>query len=76
MGEPACEAATSSDERTRQRQNITVYPVPAVGKGGAELEYRFQWTAPILVSPHNGKGARILGPAAAPLARLKKEYRF
>jgi primosomal protein N' (replication factor Y) len=27
-------------------------------------------------SPHNGKGARILGPATAPLARLKKEYRF
>src|SRR4029077_6852394 len=27
-------------------------------------------------SPPNGKGVRILGPAAAPLARLKKEYRF
>jgi primosomal protein N' (replication factor Y) len=27
-------------------------------------------------SPLNGRGARILGPAAAPLARLKKEYRF
>jgi len=46
---------TRFDERTRQRQNVTVYPVPAVGKSGAELEYRFQWTAPILVSPHNGK---------------------
>src|ERR1700722_20763455 len=27
-------------------------------------------------APHDGKGARILGPATAPLARLKKEHRF
>src|SRR5208283_1698248 len=27
-------------------------------------------------SPHDGKGARIMGPASAPLARLKKEHRF
>ena len=27
-------------------------------------------------APHNGKGLHILGPAAAPLARLKKEHRF
>jgi primosomal protein N' (replication factor Y) len=27
-------------------------------------------------SPHDGKGVRILGPAAAPLARLKKEHRY
>ena len=27
-------------------------------------------------SPHDGKGVRILGPATAPLARLKKEHRF
>ncbi len=27
-------------------------------------------------SPHDGKDVRILGPAAAPLARLKKEHRF
>jgi primosomal protein N' (replication factor Y) (superfamily II helicase) len=26
--------------------------------------------------PYDGKGARILGPATAPLARLKKEHRF
>jgi len=26
--------------------------------------------------PHDGKGLRVLGPAAAPLARLKKEHRF
>jgi primosomal protein N' (replication factor Y) len=27
-------------------------------------------------SPQDGKGLRILGPASAPLARLKKEHRF
>jgi primosomal protein N' (replication factor Y) len=27
-------------------------------------------------SPHDDKGVRILGPATAPLARLKKEHRF
>jgi primosomal protein N' (replication factor Y) (superfamily II helicase) len=27
-------------------------------------------------SPHDAKGVRILGPATAPLARLKKEHRF
>jgi primosomal protein N' (replication factor Y) len=27
-------------------------------------------------SPHNDKGVRVLGPATAPLARLKKEHRF
>jgi primosomal protein N' (replication factor Y) len=27
-------------------------------------------------SPHDGRGLRILGPAAAPLAKLKKEHRF
>jgi primosomal protein N' (replication factor Y) len=27
-------------------------------------------------SPYDGKGARVLGPASAPLARLKKEHRY
>ncbi|HVH70743.1 MAG TPA: primosomal protein N', partial [Candidatus Dormibacteraeota bacterium] len=27
-------------------------------------------------SPHNGEKVRILGPATAPLARLKREHRF
>jgi len=27
-------------------------------------------------SPHDGKNVRILGPASAPLARLKKEHRY
>jgi primosomal protein N' (replication factor Y) (superfamily II helicase) len=42
------------------------------------LEQAIRWSRQLseYFSPHNGKGVRILGPATAPLARLKKEYRF
>jgi primosomal protein N' (replication factor Y) len=42
------------------------------------LEKAIRWSRQLseYFSPQNGKGARILGPATAPLARLKKEYRF
>jgi primosomal protein N' (replication factor Y) len=44
----------------------------------ASLEKAIQWSRQLseYFSPLDGKGARILGPAAAPLARLKKEHRF
>jgi primosomal protein N' (replication factor Y) len=42
------------------------------------LERALRWSRQLseYFSPHDGKGARILGPATAPLARLKKEHRF
>jgi primosomal protein N' (replication factor Y) len=42
------------------------------------LENAIRWSRQLseYFSPHDGKGARILGPATAPLARLKKEHRF
>jgi primosomal protein N' (replication factor Y) len=42
------------------------------------LEKAIVWSRQLseYFSPHNGKGVRILGPATAPLARLKKEHRF
>jgi hypothetical protein len=40
------------DFRTRQAKSIGVYPYNASGRGGEELKYRFQWTAPIVVSLH------------------------
>lgn len=46
---------TQYDHRTQQAQNITIYPENASGHGGEDLKYRFQWTAPIAVSPHNPK---------------------
>ena len=42
------------------------------------LEKAIRWSRQLseYFSPHDGKEVRILGPATAPLARLKKEHRF
>jgi len=42
------------------------------------LENAIRWSRLLseYFSPSDGKGVRILGPASAPLARLKKEHRF
>jgi primosomal protein N' (replication factor Y) len=42
------------------------------------LENAIEWSRRLseYFSPHDGKDARILGPASAPLARLKKEHRY
>jgi primosomal protein N' (replication factor Y) (superfamily II helicase) len=44
----------------------------------ANLEKAIRWSRRLseYFSPHDGKGLRILGPASAPLARLKKEHRY
>jgi primosomal protein N' (replication factor Y) (superfamily II helicase) len=44
----------------------------------ANLEKAIRWSRRLseYFSPSDGKGIRILGPASAPLARLKKEHRF
>jgi photosystem II stability/assembly factor-like uncharacterized protein len=41
------------DHRTRQARNISVYPFNPSGHAAEELKYRFQWTAPLLISPHD-----------------------
>ncbi len=41
------------DHRTRQARNISIYPFNPSGHGAENLRVRFQWTAPILVSPHD-----------------------
>ena len=38
------------DYRTKQAANISIYPFNPSGHGAEKLRYRFQWTAPILVS--------------------------
>ena len=45
---------------------------------GASLAKAILWSRQLseYFAPHDGKGLRVLGPAAAPLARLKKEHRF
>jgi primosomal protein N' (replication factor Y) len=42
------------------------------------LERAIQWSRQLAeyFIPYDGRGLRVLGPAAAPLARLKKEHRF
>jgi primosomal protein N' (replication factor Y) len=42
------------------------------------LEKAIRWSRQLseYFSPHHGKDVRVLGPATAPLARLKKEHRF
>ena len=44
------------DHRNRQARNVTIYPYNPSGRGAEDLRYRFQWTAPLVVSvhePHN-----------------------
>src|SRR6266403_2148279 len=42
---------TRFDKRTEQVQNIAVWPDLSDARGAASLEHRFQWTAPIVISP-------------------------
>jgi photosystem II stability/assembly factor-like uncharacterized protein len=44
---------TRYDHRTGQRQNIAAWPEESAGWGAKDLKYRFQWTFPILISPHD-----------------------
>ncbi len=44
---------TRYDHRTGQRQNIAAWPEEFAGWGEVDVKYRFQWTFPILISPHD-----------------------
>jgi photosystem II stability/assembly factor-like uncharacterized protein len=41
------------DHRTHQARNVSAYPENGSGHGPEDVKYRFQWTAPIAVSPHD-----------------------
>ncbi|HKB40789.1 MAG TPA: hypothetical protein VKD72_30465, partial [Gemmataceae bacterium] len=43
------------DHRTGQFRNISAFPFNPSGFAAKDVKYRFQWTAPILVSPHDPK---------------------
>ena len=43
------------DGRTGQAPHVGIFPDNGSGHGAGDLRYRFQWTAPILVSPHDPK---------------------
>jgi photosystem II stability/assembly factor-like uncharacterized protein len=41
------------DKKNGQEQDISAWPMNPMGAGAAELKHRFQWTAPILISPND-----------------------
>jgi len=55
---------TRYDHRTGESRNVSAWPENPSGKGGEEMKYRFQWTAPIAGSPHDPKvvyhGAQVI----------------
>ena len=55
---------TRFDQRTGMARNVSIYPENWSGHGAGDNRYRFQWTAPILVSSHDPKvvyhGANVL----------------
>ncbi len=44
---------TRYDHRAHQTRNITVWPEESWGHGAEDLKYRFQWTFPVALSPHD-----------------------
>ncbi len=44
---------TRFDRRTGQRQNIAAWPEEGAGWGANDVRYRFNWTFPIVLSPHD-----------------------
>jgi photosystem II stability/assembly factor-like uncharacterized protein len=44
---------TRLDQRTGQRRAINVWPEAMSGHGAKDVKYRFQWTYPIILSPHD-----------------------
>lgn len=43
------------DRRTRRKRNVMAYPAQGLAEPSHEQKYRFNWNAPILVSPHDPK---------------------
>jgi photosystem II stability/assembly factor-like uncharacterized protein len=44
---------TRFDRRTNQAKSVAIWPELTDARGAAPLEHRFQWTAPIVTSPHD-----------------------
>jgi len=73
---------TAFFEREVHYRQVMAYPpftsLANVIVRDASLEKAITWSRKLsqFLAPHNDDGLRILGPASAPLARLKSEYRF
>jgi photosystem II stability/assembly factor-like uncharacterized protein len=44
---------TRYDDRTGESRNVSAWPDNPSGHDSADMRYRFQWTAPIALSPHD-----------------------
>ncbi len=44
---------TRFDKSTEQARDISVWPLDVSGHGAEDLKYRFQWTSPMFLSPHD-----------------------
>ena len=64
---------TRYDHRTGQRQNIAAWPEESAGWGAKDVKYRFQWTFPILISPHDPKSLLHHLAVRPPLDRRGEE---
>ena len=55
---------TRYDHRTGEARNVSAWPENPSGQSGTQMKYRFQWTAPIAISPHDPRviyhGAQVV----------------
>ena len=78
---PECYTSPAFYERETQFRRAMAYPpftsLANVIVRDTNLEKAIRWSRQLseYFSPHDGN-LRILGPAAAPLAKLKREHRF
>jgi primosomal protein N' (replication factor Y) len=69
-------------ERELQFRRLLHYPpftaLASVLVRNAKIEKAIRWSRQLsaFLAPQESRGVKVLGPAAAPLARLKREYRF
>jgi photosystem II stability/assembly factor-like uncharacterized protein len=52
---------TRLDHRTHEEQSINPWPVNPIGWAAGDLKHRFQWTEPIVFSPHDPKTLYFAG---------------
>ncbi len=52
---------TRFDKQTGQSQEVSPWPDDPDGKGAADLKYRFTWTQPIVISPHDSSTLYFAG---------------
>ncbi|MFZ3263551.1 MAG: hypothetical protein WA172_06095 [Terriglobales bacterium] len=52
---------TRYDRRTHEEQAINPWPVNPIGWAAADVKHRFQWTEPIVFSPHDPKTLYFAG---------------